>query len=222
VIVDDLYDYSAIRRLNVATVFTVRTERATLVLGGSQSSDVLDAHKIEGIPLRRRRGGGGLVLARPNDLWVDWWIPHDDERWSPDVHVSSVRVGQWWAQALRSGVDDVTVHDGQLKGEVAHRVVCFAGRGPGEVFVSGRKAVGVTQWRVREGVFVSTILHAEPTTDVLAYLATVPSGLDDALDHKALSTLRSVDPATITSQLRVLSAPSDHVDVVIDTSISSS
>jgi lipoate-protein ligase A len=215
VIVEDLYDYSSIRRLDVATMFMVRTERATLVLGGSQAASVLDARKRGQIPLRRRRGGGGLVLVRPDDLWVDWWIPHDDERWSHDVHVSSVRVGQWWAQALRTSVDDVEVHEGRLEGEVAHRVVCFAGRGPGEVFVKGRKAVGVTQWRVREGVFVSTILHAEPTTDVLEYLAIVPPGLDDALDHEALSTLQSVDPIAIGAQLRTLSAPSDHVDVVI-------
>lgn len=215
-IVDDLYDYSSIRRLDVATMFVVRALRPTLVLGGSQRTDVLDDRRLGEIPLRRRRGGGGLVLVRPDDLWVDWWIPCDDARWSHDVHVSSVRVGQWWAQALRSSEQDVEVHEGRLEGEVAHRVVCFAGRGPGEVFVRGRKAVGVTQWRVREGVFVSTILHAEPTTDVLEYLAAAPPGLDHALDHEALSTLRSVDPMAIGAQLRALSAPSDHVDAVID------
>ena len=57
--------------------------------------------------------------------------------------------------------------------------MCFAGRGPGEVFVDERKAVGVTQWRVREGVFVSTVLHAGPTTDVLRYPREVPDGLDE-------------------------------------------
>jgi lipoate-protein ligase A len=222
VIVDDLYDYSSIRRLEVATMFVVRAKSAILVLGGSQSTDVLDPRKIADTPLRRRRGGGGLVLVRPGDLWIDWWIPRGDERWSHDVHVSSIGVGQWWAAALRAHVKGVQVHQGSLEGEAAHRVVCFAGRGPGEVFVNGRKAVGVTQWRVREGVFVSTVLHAEPTTDVLEFLATVPSGLDRALDHEALSTLRVVDAVTAVSQLRMLSAPTDRVDVVIDTSIASS
>ncbi len=202
-------------------MFTVRTERATLVLGGSQSTDVLNTRRITGTPLRRRRGGGGLVLVRPDDLWVDWWIPRDDERWSHDVHVSSVLVGQWWAAALRAYVNGVEVHEGRLEGDTAHRVVCFAGRGPGEVFINGRKAVGVTQWRVREGVFASTVLHARPTTDVLEYLATVPTGLAGVLDHEALSTLRSVDPIKVMSQLRTLSAPSDHEDVVIDTTINS-
>ncbi len=220
-IVGDLYDYSAIRRLDAATVFVARTERPLLVLGGSQSSDVLDPLKLEGTPVRRRRGGGGLVLLRPEDLWVDWWIPRDDLRWNYDVHVSSIRVGQWWAEVLRARVEGVRVHEGGLEGNDAHRVVCFAGRGPGEVFVGDRKAVGVTQWRVREGVFLSTVMHAKPTSDVLDYLRFVPTGLAEALDHHALSTLSSVDAASILEQLRAVSAPANSIDVLINPSINS-
>ena len=113
------------------------------------------------------------------------------------------------------------MHEGPLEGDDAHRVVCFAGRGPGEVFVNDRKAVGVTQWRVREGVFVSTVLHAEPTADVLDYLKFVPAGLADALDHHALSTLESVDAASTLAQLRAVSAPSHRTDVIIDSSLAS-
>jgi lipoate-protein ligase A len=221
VTVGDLYDYSSIRRLDVATMLVARTERPTLVLGGSQSSDVLDPHKIARTPVRRRRGGGGLVLLRPEDLWVDWWIPRDDERWNYDVHVSSLRVGQWWADVLGEHVQGVRVHEGSLEGDYAHRVVCFAGRGPGEVFVDDRKAVGVTQWRVREGVFVSTVLHAEPTSDVLDYLRVVPPGLGDALDHHALSTLASVNAAATLAQLRAVSTPSNRIDVVTNSSLNS-
>ena len=57
------------------------------------------------------------------------------------------------------------------------------------MFVDGRKAVGVTQWRVREGVLVSTVLHAHAGADVLPYLRDVPEGLDRALDHQVLSTV---------------------------------
>jgi lipoate-protein ligase A len=221
VIIDDLYDYSSIRRSDVATMYVARTERPTLVLGGSQGSDVLDQNKIARTPVRRRRGGGGLVLLRPEDLWVDWWIPRHDERWNYDVHVSSLRVGQWWADVLSDRVHGVRLHEGPLEGEEAYRVVCFAGRGPGEVFVNDRKAVGVTQWRVREGVFVSTVLHAEPTSDVLDYLSVIPPGLANALDHHALSTLESVDAASTLAQLRVASAPSHRVDVIINSSLNS-
>lgn len=218
-IVEDLYDYSSIRSSDVATMYVARTERPTLVLGGSQASDVLDPQRITRTPVRRRRGGGGLVLLRPEDLWVDWWIPHHDERWNYDVHVSSLRVGQWWASVLSEQIRGVHVHEGPLEGEDAHRVVCFAGRGPGEVFVDDRKAVGVTQWRVREGVFVSTVLHAEPTSDVLNYLSVIPAGLAEALDHHALSTLDDVDAGSTLATLRALSAPSHRVDVIIDSSV---
>lgn len=219
VIVEDLYDYSSLRQVQSATMFLVRTERPTLVLGGSQSPHVLDARRIADTPVRRRRGGGGLVLVRPDDLWVDWWIPHSDERWSYDVHVSSVRVGKWWADALSGATDDAFVHEGSLEGHAAYRVVCFAGRGPGEVFVQGRKAVGLTQWRVREGVFVSTVLHAEPTSDVLDFLAVVPPGLAEALDHHALSTLRSVDRSETLSRLRSLSEPATVREIMINSEV---
>lgn len=201
--VDDLYDYSVLRRLEEATMFVARVTQPTLVLGGSQSSDVVDMSKLGSTSLRRRRGGGGLVLLRPHDLWIDWWVPQLDARWSHDVRVSSLQVGTWWAEVLQDFVKGrVSVHEDALEGERAFRVVCFAGRGPGEVFVDGRKAVGVTQWRVREGVFLSTVLHAEPTSDVIEYLASVPSGLSDALDHHALSSLERVDPDALVARLR--------------------
>jgi lipoate-protein ligase A len=187
---EDLYDYNELRELEVATVFVAQVARATLVLGGNQSADVVDLSLDPTMKLHRRRGGGGLVLLRREDLWIDWWIPRDDLRWSHDVRVSSIQAGTWWAEALRTRTrDDVHVHEGALEGDDKFRVVCFAGRGPGEVFVDQRKTVGLTQWRVREGVFVSTVLHAGPTTDVLEYLREVPNGLDEALDHQTLASL---------------------------------
>jgi hypothetical protein len=117
-------------------------------------------------------------------------------------------VGRWWAETLRESTDAiVTVHEGSLKGDPRFRLVCFAGRGPGEVFVNDRKAVGLTQWRVREGVFLSTVLHAEPTSDVLGYLAEVPEGLAEALDHEALSSLHLSDHAALVDRLSELSGP---------------
>jgi lipoate-protein ligase A len=187
---EDLYNYDELRQLDVATVFIAQVDRPTLVLGGNQPADLVDLSHDPTMKLLRRRGGGGLVLLRPEDLWIDWWIPHGDPRWSHDVRVSSIQVGTWWADALRTQLrGDVRVHKGALEGDVGFRVVCFAGRGPGEVFVDDRKTVGLTQWRVREGVFVSTVLHAGPTTDVLAYLREVPSGLEQALDHQTIASL---------------------------------
>jgi lipoate-protein ligase A len=204
----ELYDYDSLRREPEATLYVVRPDRATLVLGSAQSSDILNAHRVGDIPLRRRRGGGGLVLVQPDDLWIDWWIPAGDHRWRSDVHASSRMAGRRWADVLDGVVrGEVTVHAGPLEGDPAYRLVCFAGRGPGEVFVDGVKAVGVTQWRVREGIFVSTVMHANPSTDVLRYLEEVPDGLQRALDHHVLSSLTDVDRETVIEALRNADGP---------------
>ena len=205
--VEELYDYGALRSLTAATVLVVRTAEPTLVLGGSQSVDVLDDQRRGAVALRRRRGGGGVVLLQPDDVWIDWWIPAHDARWSPDVHVMSERVGEWWRDALSSRLDRVVhLHLGAMAGEAAWRVACFAGRGPGEVFVDDRKAVGLTQWRVREGVFVSTVLPAHSSQLLLDVLTTVPAGLDAAIQHHTLGTL-DLDGDDVTQDLIARSAP---------------
>jgi len=204
----ELYDYDALRKETAATMYVVRAERATLVLGSAQAPEILDARRVGETPLRHRRGGGGLVLVQPDDLWIDWWIPADDPRWRRDVHASSRMVGEWWADALRAVVPgEVTVHDGPLAGDPAYRLVCFAGRGPGEVFVDRVKAVGVTQWRVREGMFVSTIMLAHPSSDVLPYLLEIPDGIGQALEHRVLSSITDVRPEELVVALQRSSGP---------------
>jgi lipoate-protein ligase A len=206
--VEDLYDYDVLRRQVDATMFIIRLAEPTLVLGGNQSRDVLNADRVRSLALRRRKGGGGLVLLQPDDLWVDWWIPGNDPRWSSDVRRNAITAGHWWHDVLVSTISgEVSVHEGPLVGEPVHRVVCFAGRGPGEIFVAGRKAVGVTQWRVREGVFLSSVLHAEGSSDVISLLAEVPEGLAMALDHHTISSLGIDDPEALVADLAGHSGP---------------
>ncbi len=206
--IEELYDYDVLRRLDEPTMFIFRPSQPTLILGGSQPLDVVDSERLGSIPLRRRRGGGGLVLLQPDDLWIDWWIPADDSRWSGDVHVSSTRAGFWWRDALGTTVPGViTVHEGALVGDVGYRVICFAGRGPGEVFVDDRKAVGVTQWRVREGIFLSTVIHAHGSGELVNFLRDVPDGILESLDHHVVSSLGITDPEALVATLGAESGP---------------
>ena len=205
--IEDLFDYSSLRQQSDATMFMVTPAARLLVLGGNQSTSVLSPSGRMW-PLRRRRGGGGVVELAPADLWVDFWIPRDDPRWHDDTRAASGLVGQWWAASLNTLVGvEAMVHEGGLEGEPALRVACFAGRGPGEVFVNGRKAVGVTQWRVREGVYLSTVLRASNSSALVDLLDEPPPSLAGALDHHTTASLGIEDVGALATDLRDRSGP---------------
>lgn len=181
---EELYDYDVLRTLEEPTAFVVRVADPLLVLGGSQSDDVLRDDLPEDFMVRRRRGGGGVVLVQPDDLWLDWWIPRSDPRPSEDVTRNSLLAAEWWYRALSPVLSSAPqIHGGPLQIEKSLRDVCFAGSGPGELFVEGKKLLGVTQWNVREGVFLSTMIPAWPLHDLSTALRNVPDGLTDALDR---------------------------------------
>ncbi len=200
--VEELYDYDALRHTSEPTVFIVDVARPTLVLGSQQPIDLLTPVGHSTVALRRRRGGGGLVLLHPRDLWVDWWIPPDDPRWSYDVRESSIRAGAWWRDALaQSNVGSPEVYLGPVAAVNGYDVACFAGRGPGEVFLDQRKVVGISQWRVREGVLISSVLPGQSSDLVPGLLAEPPQGLAEALHHHTLSTLAIGDPGAVVERL---------------------
>ncbi len=145
----------------VAVIRTV--ERPTLVLGSTQPDQVVNRALLaeQGVELRRRRGGGGAVfLPATGYLWVDAWVPRNDPLWDPDVSAAAAWAGWWWVSALRGsgggdGVASFEVHGGRAEPGEFGDLVCFAGRGPGEVFSHGRKVMGLSQWRSREGALFS-------------------------------------------------------------------
>jgi lipoate-protein ligase A len=155
----------------------------TLVLGSTQSAALVDAAAVgaRGVEVERRRGGGGAVyLAPAEQLWLDAWVPRDDPLWVTDVSVAAEWVGAWWKAALAAvGVDGrgLEVHTGRsVPGEYGDQV-CFAGRGPGEVFRDGRKVVGLSQWRAREGALFSSCAYAH--WDPASLLALLDVGSDE-------------------------------------------
>ncbi|MGY6500222.1 MAG: lipoyl protein ligase domain-containing protein [Acidimicrobiales bacterium] len=147
-----------------------------LVLGSAQRDDVVDAGAVEsaGIEVVRRRSGGGAVLVLPGEvLWVDVVVPADHPRWDADVGRAMHWVGEAWAAALGAVGVETTVHRGPLTRTPFSSTVCFAGIGPGEVLgADGRKVVGISQRRRRDLARFQTMLHVgrEPgaVVDLLA------------------------------------------------------
>lgn len=154
----------------------VATEPA-IVLGSTQPEGDVDhaAAAALGIDVVRRRSGGGAVLLQPRgSLWIDVVVPATHPGWQADVGRAAGWMGEVWARALvRLGVTAPAVHHGPMVHGPLGRLVCFAGMGPGEVTVpcpvapggtSGRagaraKLVGISQRRTREAARFQGIVH---------------------------------------------------------------
>jgi lipoate-protein ligase A len=142
-----------------------------LVLGSAQRAEVVDYARAAraGVEVVRRRGGGGAVLVAPGaQVWADMWIPATDPLWAPEPRRTAVHVGRWWAAALERAGVDAAVHDAPTARTPWSDLVCFAGVGPGEVLTDGRKVVGLAQWRSREGALVFGCAYARFDPALLA------------------------------------------------------
>ena len=131
-------------------VWIMRPVAGALVLGSGQRPGVVDATAARraGLMIVRRRSGGGAVLVSPADLlWVDIWVPRDDPLWHPDVAGAFLWLGHLWRRVLAGCGIAAEVHEDRYEPGPWGSLVCFAGHGPGEVFVAGRKVVGLSQRR---------------------------------------------------------------------------
>ena len=130
----------------------MRPVAGALVLGSGQRPGVVDAAaaRRHGLMVVRRRSGGGVVLVSPADLlWVDIVVPRDDPLWHPDVGAAFLWLGHLWRSVLAGCGIAAEVYEGRYEPGPWGSLVCFAGHGPGEVFVAGRKVVGLSQRRGR-------------------------------------------------------------------------
>lgn len=108
-----------------------------LVLGSSQPESSVDLDACAGarVDFVRRRSGGGAVLVEPGSVvWVDLFIATTDPLWSADVGHSTWWVGEVWADALRNaGLGPLEVWKGSMVRNVWSRVgvLCGARAGRG-------------------------------------------------------------------------------------------
>ncbi len=181
-----------------------------LVLGSTQDELVvdLDACGRAGVEVVRRRSGGGAVLLLPGEVtWIDVIVPAGAPGWSDDVHGPMVWLGRHLAEALTTvgaATDDVVVHDGALHSTRWSPLVCFDGVGAGEVLVGGHKLVGISQRRTRHAARLQCCWYStyepdrlvellasdrRPATTDLAPVATVPAAMSDAIVAALAATL---------------------------------
>jgi lipoate-protein ligase A len=163
-----------------AGVWVHDVDRPALVLGSSQRDDVVDAAGAvaAGVEVVRRRSGGGAVLLVPGEvIWVDVVVPAGDPRWDDDVGRATWWLGEAWAEA----VGGAAVHRGPMITTEWSRLACFAGLGPGEVTVAGRKAVGISQRRTRRAARFQCAVYLRWDPDALVrLLALDPTDRDRA------------------------------------------
>jgi lipoate-protein ligase A len=159
------------------TVALCRVTAPAVVLGSTQRGDVVDADRARaaGVAVVRRRSGGGAVLVTPDDpVWIDAWIPRGGPLWHEDVSLAFSWLGTAWAEALAIlGHPGASAHRGAYASCTRwSSLVCFGGVGAGEVVVpDGRKVVGLAQRRSRPGAWFHSacVLRWEPSAllDVL-------------------------------------------------------
>lgn len=146
-------------------VWVLETTGPALVLGSTQHDGVVDrsaARQMEVAVVRRRSGGGAVLLVPSEHVWVDVLLPVGDPLWDDDVGASFGWLGAAWVRALASlGVHGAAVEDDPRCRTRLGRTVCFGGLVPGEVVVGEAKLVGLAQRRTRAGARFQCLIHRQ-------------------------------------------------------------
>ncbi len=96
---------SADRRHEERAVARCHPSDPAVVLGSTQPDSVVDRAGAAraGASVVRRRTGGGAVLVGPTDpVWIDVWVPVGDPLWDADASLAFGWLGDVWRSALGS------------------------------------------------------------------------------------------------------------------------
>lgn len=177
-----------------------------LVLGSTQSLDRVDREACaeNGIDVVRRRSGGGAVLLTPGEVgWIDVVIPRGAPGWSADIHAPMVWVGEHLAALFDPDGSVLAVHRGRLVETEWSRIICFDGVGAGEVLRGEGKVLGISQRRVRNaarlqcswytayqpGRLVDLLAHPRPSPSELRPVATISAEISRRVPDRLVERL---------------------------------
>jgi lipoate-protein ligase A len=188
-------------------VFDVTTP--ALVLGSKQrDAGIADeaACAAAGVEVVRRRSGGGAVLLEPGQIvWFDVVVPTAALHAAgvgDDVAASMTWLGWHAASALADLGVPAEVHRGAMSCTAWCPLICFAGVGPGELLSDGAKLVGISQRRSRGGARFQCAVHttwspqamidlltADVPVAALPPVATLPADVAAALPTAVAASL---------------------------------
>jgi len=176
------------------TVLDDETPSLTLMVTPDHVSETGGARAARGTVTRNTPVARPLVVTLSSNntdkarVPANVTIPAGDPLWDNDVGRAFHWLGAVWAEVLAAEGLSARVHDGGLRSTPWSGRVCFAGLGPGEVTVEGRKVVGLSQRRTREAARFQccALLRWEPERllDVLT--------LDDEERRRGTAELRDV------------------------------
>jgi|TARA_B100001094_G_scaffold125504_1_gene121485 lipoate-protein ligase A len=176
------------------TIWVIEPRDTCLVLGKSEREKPflnLNYLKEKGINLTTRQSGGGAVLVAPNDiLWVDVFVPQSSNFWENDITKASIWVGGIWHDALKRLDVASYLYEGKFERSRASDLVCFAGKGPGEILIDEKKILGISQRRSRLGARFqcALIINWKPEHLIGAYKDTSVKDLTEVIDNAGTSS----------------------------------
>lgn len=173
-----------------------RCTDVAVVLGRGQQAAAFAGTNL---PVMGRFSGGGAVLMDDGLLSLDVVLPAGHPVLEGELSAPFERIGDAWATALADlGVPDVEVHRGPAtanrRGTERERLlaaICYATLGRGEVTSAGRKIVGLSQRRRRQGALIQCGLlrrwDPQPLVEALGAttdddLVNTAIGIDEFLD----------------------------------------
>lgn len=168
--------------------------RPAMVLGSGQRLSEIDGAAVSaaGATLHKRGSGGTAVLFVPGFLMQDIALTLDHPLFRTDVSESYAWLGGVWAEALEAlGVPTTLVDvptaraDTQTLDPLVRRA-CFGGRSPYELLAGGRKLVGFSQIRRRQGALFQVGLYTRWPGRELAALLRLP-------EHERTATAAALD-----------------------------